>query len=293
MTNLVVENLRLKELLIVVDLNKPFYDEFVCFLNDIGYDSIFAFVNEQSKERLTLAIEQYFKSDFENLLHDGIGRPYNQSKSKWFFISWLLRDAPQQRVQPIVASVELPSLLERRTFVLLRLISHVAPLLQNEDYWEWPAFSEVMLQRLEGSRRALKGGLFEAIVRDQLKSLFKKHNLKIKVTDKEVRLNDETYDVELICGDKKILMPVKTRETMGGGHSLLFTRDIHKSIAVAHENHFNCIPIVIAESWGGNLDELACDHYIFIQQNPNQLDVVNPKLEEELENLVDVFSSIQ
>jgi hypothetical protein len=139
----------------------------------------------------------------------------------------------------------------------------------------------------------LKGGLFEAIVRDKLKLLFKKHNLKIEVTNKEVKLHDETYDIELIGDNQKILMPVKTRETMGGGHALLFTRDIHKAIAVAEENGFNCIPVVIAESWGGNLDELNCENYIYIQENPNQLDKINPKLEEELELLVSTFAEIE
>ena len=88
-------------------------------------------------------------------------------------------------------------------------------------------------------------------------------------------------------------MPVKTRETMGGGHALLFTRDIHKAIAVAKDNGFSCIPVVIAESWGGNLDELNCENYIYIQENPNQLDKINPKLEAELEALVSTFAEIE
>ena len=80
---------------------------------------------------------------------------------------------------------------------------------------------------------------------------------------------------------------------MGGGHALLFTRDIHKSISVAHDNGFECIPVVIAESWAGNLDELPCESYIYIQINPNQVDKINPLLEERLEELVSVFRNIQ
>lgn len=108
-----------------------------------------------------------------------------------------------------------------------------------------------------------------------------------------MKINDETYDVEVVGSKNKILMPVKTRETMGGGHALLFTRDIHKSISVAHENGFICIPVVIAESWAGNLDDLPSDINIYIPVNPNQVDKINPILEQELENIVSVFTDIQ
>ena len=194
---------------------------------------------------------------------------------------------------PIVSRTTGKNITEKRIKVICKILAFVEPLLPDEEQWEWPAIAEIMLQRLEGSRRALKGGLFEAIVRDKLKALFKKHNLKIIVTNKEVKLNDETYDIELIGNNQKILMPVKTRETMGGGHALLFTRDIHKAIAVAKDNGFSCIPVVIAESWGGNLDELNCENYIYIQENPNQLDKINPKLEAELEALVSTFAEIE
>lgn len=73
---------------------------------------------------------------------------------------------------------------------------------------------------------------------------------------------------------------------MGGGHALLFTRDIYKSILVATEQGHTCVPIVIAESWTGDLDELSSSLYIYIQANPNQITLIEPllakKLEEEL-----------
>lgn len=292
MTDLVIENLRLKELILVVNKNKPFFDEFVSFLNNHGYRDIHSFVSEINESKVISVVNSYFDTPFTNLLFDGIARPYNESKSKWFFITWVLRDAPQQRLQPIVSSLK-GTTTENRVWVINKIMRFVSPLLPDKEQWEWPAISEVMLQRLEGSRRALKGSLFEAIVRSQLTELFKRYRLNIKVTANEVKLNDETYDIEIIGKKAKILMPVKTRETMGGGHALLFTRDIHKSISVAHQNGFNCIPVVIAESWSGNLDELPCDHYIFIQINPNQIDKINPLLESKLEDLVPVFSTIQ
>ncbi|WOX47178.1 hypothetical protein R2B70_13225 [Aeromonas sp. XH] len=292
MTELVVENLRLKELILVVNKNKPFFDEFLGFLKGKGYNGIHAFVSEIDEKKVVDVVNSYFETPFTNTLFDGIARPYNESKSKWFFITWVLRDAPQQRLQPIVSSLN-GNIQEKRTWVINKIIKYVSPLFPNKEQWEWPAISEVMLQRLEGSRRALKGGLFEAIVRTQLRDLFKKHNLKLKVTDNEVRINDETYDIEVVGERAKILMPVKTRETMGGGHALLFTRDIHKSISVAHRNGFECVPVVIAESWAGNLDELPCESYIYIQINPNQVDKINPLLEAKLEELVLAFNNIQ
>lgn len=293
MSELVIENLRLKELILVVNKNRPFFDEFVEFIKGHGYENVLAFVSESKEAKMDIVLTDYFSKEFKNCLYDGIARPYDQSKSKWFFITWLLRDAPQQRLQPIVSSLEKGTTTKKRIWVVNRIMQFVAPLMPEKEQWEWHAIAEVMLQRLEGSRRALKGGLFEAIVRSQLTELFKSNKLKLLVTNQEVMLNDETYDVEVVGENGKILMPVKTRETMGGGHALLFTRDIHKSISVAHENGFNCIPVVIAESWGGNLDGLSCDNYIYIPVNPNQVEKINPLLEAKLQELVTVFAGIQ
>ena len=149
-----------------------------------------------------------------------------------------------------------------------------------------------MLARLEGSRRALKGTLFEGIVRRNLRDLIKRHELPLKVDNKQVKIKDETYDVRVIGQGGSMLIPVKTRETMGGGHSLLFTRDIYKSILVATESGHTCVPIVIAESWGGDLDDLRSELYIYIQANPNQITVVEPLLRQKLEELLPLLEEI-
>ena len=77
-----------------------------------------------------------------------------------------------------------------------------------------------------------------------------------------------------------------------GGHALLFTRDIHKSITVAIDAGHQCLPIVIAESWSGNLNTLPCDKFVLLQLNPNQLESIKPQLAQELELLVDFFRSV-
>lgn len=292
MTGVVIENIRLKELMLVVNKNKPYFDEFKQLIISYGYNEIIDFINESDQEKLKSLIKKYFKKEFKNCLYDGIARPYDNSKSKWYFITWMLRDAPQQRLQPILSKMP-GSALDKKIAIIMILIEYIRPIFNTALQWEWPSISEVMLQRLEGSRRALKGNLFEAIVRTQLSELFKKHNLALSISKSEVKLNDETYDVVINGEREKILMPVKTRETMGGGHALLFTRDIHKSISVAHEHGYNCIPVVIAESWVGNLDNLPCDNYIYIPINPNQVDILNPILQEKLSGMINIFSSLQ
>jgi hypothetical protein len=46
--NFVLHNLRLKELMAIVQENKRFYEDFVVFLRDEGYSSVLNFVQEQS-----------------------------------------------------------------------------------------------------------------------------------------------------------------------------------------------------------------------------------------------------
>lgn len=149
-----------------------------------------------------------------------------------------------------------------------------------------------MLARLEGSRGALKGTLFEEIIRRNLLKIFDAFKLSLTVSEREVRINQETYDVQVSGSNGSILIPVKTRETMGGGHALLFTRDIYKSISVAETNGFNCVPIIIAESWGGDLAALTCEHYIYIQFNPNQIAEIEPILAQKLQELLPLFRKI-
>jgi len=178
---------------------------------------------------------------------------------------------------------------ERRANLLNQLRKFVGPLFPEAENWSWPALSEVMLARLEGSRRALKGTRFEEIVRRSLKKVFERHRLALTIGEGEKRINDETYDVQILGKGKAILLPVKTRETMGGGHANLFTRDIFKAISVAHENGYECIPIIIAESWGGDLKSLDCEYFIHLKTNPNQIEAIEPMLVVELEKLVEVF----
>ncbi len=288
----VIENLRLVELVAIVNENKDYYDDFLSFLQNKGYVNIHAFVNESSDDKALGTIMAYLNRRSAIKLYDGILRPYTEGKGRWYFLAWILRDAPVQRLGPLVSHVQGASAVERRAGLLNEIRKFTCPLFPEEAQWEWPALSEIFISRLEGSRRALKGTLFEAIVRRVLRELFDKYDVELGVSDKELRLHEETYDVQVSGPSKSILIPVKTRETMGGGHALLFTRDIHKAISVAESNGFTCIPVVIAESWGGDLDALQCENFIYLKANPNQVKRIEPMLYREFEALIDVFRRI-
>lgn len=284
----VLSNLRLADLVAIVKANKGFYDDFVKYLHENGYKTTQEFVNEPSDSKGKRIIAGFLERTSAAELMNGLGNPYANSVARWYFLAWILRDAPTQRLGPLLGEVPGKTIEDRKAYLLNEVRKFVGPLFPDCQSWEWSAISEVMLARLEGSRRALKGGLFEGIVRRCLRAVLKKHDISLSVSEKEVRIHDETYDLRVSGKTQSILMPVKTRETMGGGHASLFTRDIYKSISVAQENGFQCLPIVIAESWGGDLESLKCD-YVYIQANPNQVASIEPLLIEKLEALIDLF----
>lgn len=288
----VLENLRLLELVAVVNANRDYYDEFVQFLNTQGYASVIDFVNEPGNEQATQVIKLYLASGSSAELYDGILRPYPATRAKWFFLSWLMRDAATQRLQPLLSSVPGVTDIDRKSYLLNEVRKFVAPLFPKAESWEWPAIAEVMLARLEGSRRALKGTLFEGIIRRSLTQVIEANGLALTVGESQIRLDDETYDVQVSGEYGTLLMPVKTRETMGGGHALLFTRDIFKSIMVARNQGYRCIPIVIAESWSGDLETLNSTTYIYIQANPNQIILIEPIITQELRKLLPILQAL-
>jgi hypothetical protein len=282
----VIENLRLRDLVAIIRQNQKFYEDFCVYLKQNGYQDLHAFICEQSDVNATKIIQTYLDRQSHAQLLDGLARPYQDATAKWYFLAWILRDAPAQRLQPILSSVEGASLAERRANLLNQLRKFVGPLFPQAESWSWPALSEVMLARLEGSRRALKGTRFEEIVRTAFRKVFEKHSVQLEIGVGEKRINEETFDVQIVGKSRTVLVPVKTRETMGGGHANLFTRDIFKAISAAHEHGYECLPVIIAESWGGDLTSLRCENLIYICANPNQIGVIEPLLEMEVEKLL-------
>jgi hypothetical protein len=285
----VVDNLRLLELTTIVNLNKPFYDSFLQFLQQYEYSDVASFIHEEDSNKARKVIEYYLANPAGATLYDGLGRPYKNEKAKWYFLAWILRDAPAQRLEPLLRSINGATIEQKKVELINHIREFVGPLFPSSEKWTWPVVSEIMLARLEGSRRSIKGTRFESLVRGLLTELFSAKGLSLTVGEKQITLGDETYDVQVISASSKILIPVKTRETMGGGHANLFTRDIFKSISVAQENGFSCIPVVIAESWGGDLNSLKCKNLVYIQANPNQIDDISIKLANELEAMMPVW----
>lgn len=290
----IVENIRLKELFLITEQNKPFFEYFEKFVIGKGFSNIHKFIISSEQEKCFYLIYQFLNDPLPAhiKLFDGVAKPYPDDKAKWLFLGWLLRDAPEQRLKPMLKQMKGDNTKKRRARLINIVRSQVGTLLTEEDRWNWTAVSEVMMDRLEGSRRAIKGTLFEAIVRRQLKDVFKRFDISAVVHVNETRIDGETYDVVVSGNNRQVLIPVKTRETMGGGHALLFTRDIHKSISVAALNGYKCLPIVIAESWSGSLQDLDCVDFIYIDKNPNQVGIVEAILVSELEKRIDLFQKL-
>lgn len=289
-----VENIRLKELAVIAELNKPMFDHFVAFLASQGFKTLHQFVTSKEEAKAADVLLKYLMTPLPKgvVLYDGIARPYGQERGKWLLIGWILRDAPEQRLKPMVSSMPGNTIQLRQATILNRVRAYVGEIFPQEEKWIWGSISEVVIDRLEGSRRAIKGTLFEAIVRRLLGELFQQHGMKLNVSDAEIRLQGETYDVSVTGKKGVILIPVKTRETMGGGHAGIFTRDIHKSIHAAYEAGYECIPIIIAESWVADLKSLACKDQIYIDKNPNQVKEVEPLLAAELAKRLKTFAAI-
>jgi hypothetical protein len=132
--------------------------------------------------------------------------------------------------------------------------------------FDWQAVREVVLDRLEGSRRSISGHHVEADVRTSLITTLQYYYSihgnygkykKVKIADKQIKIGKHTVDVsaELIPkaggGVTKLLIPVKTRETEGGGHSHLFTRDIITAISdlKGEVGSYHIVAVIIAENW--------------------------------------------
>ncbi len=289
-----IQNLRLQELAAIAAKNLPFFNDLLRFLNSQGYSSLHAFVREPNDRKAAKVLIMYFNRSLPEgcVLYDGTARPYHHDKAKWLLWGWIFRDAPEQRLKPMLGKGDRTKSTERKATLLNEIRKHVGAIFPEPARWEWPTISEVMIDRLEGSRRAIKGTLFEAIVRSHLRNLFKQCKLKLEVPNAEKKIKGETYDVQVKGRHGTILLPVKTRETMGGGHAHLFTRDIFKSISVAKKAGYDCIPIVIAESWGGDLTGLSCKACVYIDKNPNQIIEVEPLLATEIGKLKKFFVAL-
>jgi hypothetical protein len=165
---------------------------------------------------------------------------------------------------------------------------------------------EVIIDRLEGSRRSIRGRASEVVVRTAasvaLQEYFgRRHSYGrfggINVPDHEVRVGGETFDVsvDLLSYDKtvreRILMPVKTRETEGGGHAHLFTRDVEAAIAAARrEGEANWVAVwIIAQNWSAEKTShvaALCDFTVALEIDPSNFQTVDAATQERLSSFI-------
>ena len=143
----ILANLRLAELVAIVNINKAFYDDFVTYLRSNGYQTPQDFVNETSDAKAIQVITGFLGRASDAELLNGVGRPYANSQARWYFLAWILRDAPAQRLGPLLGSVPGETPESRKAHLLNEVRKFVAPLFPECESWTWPAISEVMLAR--------------------------------------------------------------------------------------------------------------------------------------------------
>ena len=91
-----------------------FFEEFKGILEGEGCKSVRNFIVENSDEKAIDVLETYLARPTHVKLYDGVSNPYNEEKAKWYFLAWLMRDAPAQRLAPLLNEVQGKSLLERK-----------------------------------------------------------------------------------------------------------------------------------------------------------------------------------
>ena len=265
-----IAHYRLIELSKLVDQAKPFYDWIEKHARRItgSHKNLNEILLQCSRDEIARVISACYldNTNEKPFLFDGIGRVYPHGKACFYFFAWMIRDAPQQRLSPLISRMQKAdnvSKMTAETDSLVDLMFEYRTLVKSFD---WQAVREVVLDRLEGSRRSISGHHIETYVRTSLITAilyyysihgnYGKYK-KVEIADKQIKIGKHTVDVsaDLIpkegSGRTMLLIPVKTRETEGGGHSHLFTRDIITAISdlKREANNYHIVAVIIAKNW--------------------------------------------
>jgi hypothetical protein len=300
MTLLIIEGVdithsRLVELTNLADQAEAFYDwvedRFQAALS--RSDSLDEILNSVSEAEIKRAIADCYTANRAEglpLLFDGVGRSYPHAKACYYFFSWLIRDAPQQRLGPLIGRMVKNARRSRSEIETEVLASLICKYRSNVKTFSWEAVREVIIDRLEGSRRSIKGHEKEAVVRTALLAAFQNYFaahsdygifVGVEIADKQVMIGSESFDVSANLLDRegqcarRILVPIKTRETEGGGHSHLFTRDIRSAINAARRDNENdyLIVVIVARNWSHREAEVLraqVDHVAIFDLSPGE-----------------------
>ncbi len=289
-----ITHYRLIELTKLADQAKPFYDWVEKYAKQVtgSHRSLNEILLTCSKTQIEEIIRTCYNdsNDEKPLLFDGIGRVYPHTKACFYFFAWIIRDAPQQRLSPLVSRMQKTDKVTKflaETDSLVELLFEYRLIVKS---FEWFSVREVIIDRLEGSRRSISGHRLEANVRTSLViaiqyyySIYGNYGKykRIEIADKQIKLGKHTIDIsaDLIpkIGKNKVrlLIPVKTRETEGGGHSHLFTRDIVAAISDLKKEgtEYHIVVVIVAENWSTTEIETIdnqIDLIFHYNMNPNK-----------------------
>lgn len=103
----------------------------------------------------------------------------------------------------------------------------------------------------------------------------------VHIEPKQIKIGEQTVDISVTlkkqdAKDEHLYFPVKTRETQGGGHAHLFSRDLIVAVNDIKEHEPNAIigVFIVAENWSisdlnsvrKSIREIFC-----YDMNPNEL----------------------
>lgn len=112
-----ITHYRLIELSTLADQAKPFYEwvERKAKLITGSYKELNEILISVTREELFSIIKSCYEETEEKrpFLFDGIGRVYEHKKACFYFFSWLIRDAPKQRLEPLIKEMKKLEKLEK------------------------------------------------------------------------------------------------------------------------------------------------------------------------------------
>ncbi len=223
-----VSHYRLVELSALADQAKPFYDwvEKKAKRRTGSHKQLSDIFMRASKNVIRDVIVDCYDEEVAKrpLLFDGIGRVYQHNKACFFFFAWMIRDAPQQRLAPLIARMKRSDSIsetEAQLDTLTALIFEYRAIVRT---FEWAVVREIVIDRLEGSRRSIKGHRLEANARTALITAvqnvfavlgnYGKYK-EVRIADKQIKIGNHTIDVsaEFVSkrdgGNVRLLMPIK------------------------------------------------------------------------------------
>ncbi|WP_217996352.1 hypothetical protein [Alicyclobacillus shizuokensis] len=289
-----IAHLRLVELTKLANQAKPFYDWIERKSKQVtrSTGSLNDILMTCSAEELTRIIQDCYNpkpSEEKPLLFDGLGRTYDHAKACFYFFAWMIRDAPQQRLAPLISQMRKADNIDALTAQVDTLVKLIMEYRSIVKSFEWTAVKEILIDRLEGSRRSLRGHFAETGIRVGLATALQSYYSaymnygkykSVHIAERQIKVGRHTVDVSATMIDKTtgkpvpLFIPVKTRETQGGGHSHLFSRDIITAVNDIKEIHPNAhiAVVIIAENWSPEEISVILDKIDFVfhfNMNPN------------------------